>query len=234
MKRMLVFILAVILFVLPGCNWKQNDAMVVCGTFGVPGFVVRDMNGGTYTWTELEQDSKGRILYEFSAKNILSEEWETALVICQAYDKNFVYFYEDKCCVMKDDSDLSIDLLKQQNDWNCSLDYSKMSKREIVIAIPSYVIVQSELKMNDVLRACQEALEDGRISIQDIQLVDLDGSGHELYYFKTDSQTEKYFAILDTQYKVALLEVKNSIDLSAFTAFKQQNGWEYGLHPRHP
>ena len=227
---MIVFILAVILFALPGCNWRQNDAMVVCGTFGVPGFVVRDMNGGTYTWTELERDSKGRILYEFSAKNILSEEWETALVICQAYDKNFVYFYEDKCYALKNDADLCMNQLKQQNDWDNPLDHDKMSKREIVIAIPSYVIVQSELKMNDVLRACQEALEDGRISILDIQLVDLDGAGHELYYFTIGGQREQYFAILDTQYKVALLEVSDYIDSSVFMTFKQQNGWQYGSY----
>ena len=229
MKPAIAILLALTLVVFSGCSSKPNDAMVVCGTYAVPGFVVREMKGGTYTCKELERDTNGRLLYEFSTKNILSGVWETALVICQDYDKDFVYFYEDKCYSLGNDEVHTIDQFKQQNDWNKPLDYHKMSRREIVIAIPSYIMIQSQLRINDVLNACKKTLKDGTISIMDIQFVDSDGAGHELYYFTVYNQTGKYFAVVDQEYKVVLLEVTELFDISAYTAFKQKNGWVYGF-----
>ena len=82
MKPAIAILLALTLVVFSGCSSKPNDAMVVCGTYAVPGFVVREMKGGTYTCKELERDTNGRLLYEFSTKRAISQyqrtKWQDA------------------------------------------------------------------------------------------------------------------------------------------------------------
>lgn len=41
----------------------SSDALVVCGSYAVPGMFCFDLKGGTYDLEILEEDSQGRIMY---------------------------------------------------------------------------------------------------------------------------------------------------------------------------
>ena len=87
----------------------------------------------------------------------------------------------------------------------------------------------------DVEKACETAL-DGIITAKSdphmpTVLVDEDGAGHDLYYFRIGREggMEDYFVIVNEELELAFLQIEDeTFDPEAFVAFKQENGWQYG------
>ena len=92
----------------------------------------------------IEQDQEGRILFEvsFGRQAFYYKDYGNpstrlyAYAVCQHYDEQFVYYYEDICfeiCNEKADfTQEKQERLKETNDWNQPLDDSKMIKKEIL------------------------------------------------------------------------------------------------------
>ena len=97
----------------PSCLRRSK----IGGSSAVPGLYCSDLKSGTYTVNILERDGQGRILYEYTTKSLITGEQETAVVICQKCDNDFVYFYEDKCYLTGEPSEEEIRQLKVQNRW---------------------------------------------------------------------------------------------------------------------
>lgn len=234
MKKCLQFTLVVCILVssLTACNHADVSLELgLCGSYAVPGMMTADLKGGSFSCEILEQDSQGRILFVFDAISSFSEEKVTALVICQAMDDQYVYFYEDRCYLYGYSENDDTDLLKANNDWECPLDYGKISKREKKISADMFIIPDVDLKHPDVVTACQRAIGK-RCVVEEVYLLDTDQNGHVLYQINAlpDNETVMYLAIVNSTYRVAILEWSSDItEFSALTEFKQANGWHYGI-----
>jgi len=205
--------------------------LVICGTFGVPGMYCRDLRGGTFSVQELERDEQGRILYEFTALYLVTEQEETVLAVCQHYDSKYVYFYEDQAFCPAASGEDAAAAFKEQNDWGKPLDFAKMSRHKNKISFDLNIIVHSGLDYGDKRTHCAQALGIARTSLTEMILVDMDESGNELYWIVADrdGEKERYWAITDAEYSYAFLPVTDDIaDAAALSAFKQENGWQYG------
>lgn len=71
----------------------------------------------------------GCILFEYTAYNLIVGDNAKVYVICQQYDAESVYFYEDCCYMYASDGESELQMLKDKNDWDKPLDYSKMAQR---------------------------------------------------------------------------------------------------------
>ena len=209
---------------------KLYDQLAVCGTFGTPGMALRDMKGGTYELEIVEEDEYGRILFSFSSRNLVTEQWETALVICQASDEDYVYFYEDQCFLFAPWDESGIEQIKEKNDWCKPLNNEKMSRREVEILIGDVICDPISLYQGSVFTRYDREILGQQLALWDIQLMDNDGNGHELHYIYSENQDVSYFAIINSSYEVAQLVVQNNtFNLEEYIAFKKSCGWSYGF-----
>lgn len=205
--------------------------MLVCGSYSVPGMICYDLKGGKFDCEIMEEDSHGRILYEYTTKNVITDKEETALVICQMFDSEYVYFYEDKCYLLSGYENSEIDKLKEQNDWNEALDQSKMSRREINISFDLVLMTDSKIEANSVRSACRKELGINDKQLQELCILDTDHNGHELYSIcvKNSEKEGRYLAIASSEYAVSVLLLEgDTIDPTAIGDFKRENGWIFG------
>lgn len=123
-----MFILFMILL-LSSCKApiSQEISLAACGSFSIPGMYCYELKGGSFNCEVLETDVQGRCLFAYSTWNEITEQEETAYVICQKYNQEQVSFYEGMCYTFENDSQQEFKELKELNDWNCDLDESKMT-----------------------------------------------------------------------------------------------------------
>lgn len=235
MKKFLICNVIVfnIIFSLSGCSEGVSDSihLQICGSYSVPGMFCPDLKGYESIVEVLEQDSKGRILYEYTSYNLVTEKRETALVLCQTADKEYVYFYEDQCYLLPDYCESDIGALKERNDWDAPLNEEKMSKRKIEATLDLYIITDSPLSYSQVKGVVCQTMNITQDEVKELSFVDMDSGGKTLYwlYFDKDGVQEKYLVLVNRLYEVSFLKIINSeIDTEALTAFKQENRWIYG------
>ena len=235
MKRIFCFALVVCLF-LTSCTFHDvYYDMAICGFYAVPEITAWDLKGGAYECRELEKDTYGRRLFEASFESVLTLEPKTALIIMQKYDSKYVYYYEDISYTLHCIEDTDVDTFKALNDWEQPLNEAKMSRRRAILSLGLTVGYSSMHDFGDVEKACETAL-DGIITAKSDHhmptvLVDEDGAGHDLYYFRIGREggMEDYFVIVNEELELAFLQIEDEIfDPEAFVAFKQENGWQYG------
>ena len=211
---------------------SQSIKLHVCGSHAVPGMYHSDTKGSDIE--VIETDSEGRILFEYSAPDVIRggsiENYQTALVICQKYDDDYVYFYEDICYLKQYDTDEAIDRLKEQNDWGKALDESKCSRRPILITFDLVAYTDETIPYDQVRNLAKiiKCLSDDQI--QDMGLLDVDHMGGVLYYLKyTDGEnTEKCFVLVNQNGKIAVLSIENDVvSPDGLAQFKKENGWAY-------
>lgn len=235
-----IFILGIFIVVFLSCTPKNftdtsqisTDVLVLCGSYGVPGMFCMDFRGGTYSCEILEMDSEGRALFSYSTKNIITGEWESVLAICQKYDSQYVYFYEDLCYLRGAYQDHDVEQLKILNDWECPLNFDKMSRRKNKISFDRVVIPESLLDSKRIYSVCCEVLKVSTTQIKTLRMLDEDLNGHELYWFELDMEgnLETYFLIINSNYQIkTMIANPEDINVSELVQFKQQNGWVYGF-----
>lgn len=122
----------------PGPYTGNETALFTMVTFSVPG-----CNQIGTKIEIIEADDQGRILFKIRTGNsplyfsCFGEESPLfAFAICQYYDDEKVYYYEDDCWfIYAKENDFSItdqEQLKERNDWNLALNYGKMIEKTII------------------------------------------------------------------------------------------------------
>lgn len=220
--------LLLMLILLSSCGHGENVSLAACGTYSVPGMVVSDMRGESYICDVLERDTHGRILFEFTAKDIIFEKERTVTVICQKYDSNYVYFYEN-ICFAGYGGPADIESLKETNDWNKPLVQEKMSKRINKTTFDLILIDDYNLVHNKARRACYEKLGIEESGLKEFCFVDSNGNGKYLMYViaEINGEERKGLAIIDDGYNVTLwyIATETELDIEKLVEFKQNNGW---------
>lgn len=218
------------LILLTGCDLPVSEKIVltVCGSFAVPGMFCFDTKDGTSSCNVLERDSFGRILFEYTAESIITDEKETAWVICQKYDDDYIYYYEDMCYYLGDSSEEAILELKTKNDWNEEMNASELSKREIIVTFDGYIGYKEPFGSwyHQVRQHVCDTMQIETSQIINYGLVDSTESSQLtwLEYEKEGSTICGYF--LMTQTASAFLEAYEHIPPEELAAFKQENGWK--------
>lgn len=94
---------------------------------------------GNDGWDELKvlkKDSYGRTMFKYRSNSYAMHDYSgkyiSALVICQKYDKDYAYYYDNIDFVYLSDyadvPDADAEKLKELNDWEKPLDESNMLK----------------------------------------------------------------------------------------------------------
>lgn len=110
----------------------------------------------------------------------MTEEDETAVVICQAIDSDYVYFYEDICWHMGEYTEDDLATLKEQNDWEEELDFDKMSKRKNKVTFDGFLLTTHELEYKPLKVACCKELNIQEEQITGMPTLDKNDKGYEL------------------------------------------------------
>ena len=182
----------------PGPYRGNETALFTIATFSIPGC---DQIG---TRIEIvEEDSQGRLLYKIWTGNsplyysYLGEQSPlVAFVICQHYDDDKVYYYEDDCWVIYSNAEsFSITdekQLKDRNDWDLPLNYDKMTVKTII----------SEDKQGYKYTANEREIEQGKAKDEFLKQISVDG---EEYVFPiildNDDEGRMLFIVLVEQFK---------------------------------
>ena len=228
-KRILVIVVIFIVALLFSCkqNVTENDVLAICSSFAVPGMNISDMKGSPYTVNVIEKDSYGRILFEHESINTICSSMRKVYVICQKYNENYIYYYEDICYIF-DNGNVDLTLLKEQNDWNCPLEESKLSERKYGVSLDYHLINYTVLDWNTVRESycSSENVDDSELN--DFFLLDCDPVGNELCYAKHIDGTN-YYVFVDTNYKISVLEDFGDDNFSVLVKFKKENNWEYRI-----
>ena len=231
-KVLLLIILIGLLLVSCVSKFSEKDQMLVCARYSVPGLLRSDLKSSNVIEC-IETDSYGRKLCKYTCDNAITNKEETVFVICQKFNETeeSIYFYEDKNYTFLDD-EKDISLLKEQNDWEKPIDESKMSKRTVTITFDHFMYDDSEvLEANKAKKAIKTLFAEKENAF--VWMIDTDNSAHAMYIirFEENGWTRQYFAIVDAEYNVSVMEIElvdGFIDKEAYANFKKDNGWIYG------
>jgi hypothetical protein len=234
MKKLnaVVLFIFIVLNTFSSCSARADIhlELALCGSYAVPGMFCADLKGGVSNTTVLEKDDYGRIMFTYSAPNMITQETGTALVICQQIDREYVYFYEDICYILQDYDGDAAETLKAQNDWNCPLDYTKVSKRANEISFDLFIVTDSALPYGRVLEAVSGALKTGTDQISELQFIDMDSSGNQLFWCSAAANggSKSYILLVSCGGDVAVMELQdNVVAADEIADFKAENGWTY-------
>ena len=225
---LLIIVIAVFLF--SYCSDDGNILQVdlkICGSYAVPGMFYRDLKGMESTVQVIENDSYGRVLFEYKTRNYIFDEKTTVYVICQKRDFDYVYYYEDICYSFILDEENNFETLKEQNDWDCELNESKMSRRSNDITFDLTIMSHSKLDRQIIKEKYCTNNKVKETDIKEFVLVDYDSAGNALRYVYHNGK--KTFFIVDSEYNIVLLEITEDFDFSDLAEFKRNNGWKYGF-----
>lgn len=226
--KLIALILAVALL-LTGCqSHGAHISLDICGSYAVPGMFHSDLKGNESSTKTLETDSQGRTLFSFQAYNVITEQTQTATVICQKSDNSYVYFYENLCYILGDASEEDITALKERNDWGKTLDSGKMTKRPNKATADLHIKTAGTLVFSDIRDACCKELSLTTEEITELCFLDRNPQGQELYWLKANraGSAEGYCIMVDTQYAISYILVSNPAeDMGWLVSFKQSSGW---------
>ncbi len=208
----IVFIL-IFPLILSSCCFDNNIiGLYVCGAYAVPGTFYPDIKGTEVSYEILENDQYGRIMFSYSAPNLITEQNETVVVICQKLTKDSVYFYEDICYEFDENEDMDFQVLKDRNDWNKPLDIGKMTNRNNKVSLDNVIIAKSVFDIEKIKDICCEKLGIYSPQITEICIDDIQPDGTSVFFLKTDSNKNKrkYFIRVEKEYKVSFYEINDN------------------------
>lgn len=223
----------VIICLLTSCSDHITpNQLAVCGSYCVPGLFCYDLKGSSYTCNVSDQDAYGRILFEYTAKSVISGEDETVYIVCQKLRDGEVYYYEDHCYSYAENKNVDVETLKLYNDWGKPLVWDRMSRRIIDISFDLIINTRSTLDYQSIRIACNEKLGGQNGGIDELCFLDLDYCGNELYYLcvNSDEDVRAYYVIINASYEISLLEIDDKeFRNTEIASFKKTAGWNYGI-----
>lgn len=231
MKKIILITSIIFIMILSACNNKSEmNELQICGSYAVPGMFNHNIKGRETSCHIIERDTSGRILFSYETFNVISNQKETAYVICQAYDKDYVYYYEDISFSFNEDSKNNWNELKEKNDWNKELVYNKMSRRENRLSLDLNIITNIEMDWNDIKEACAMKIGTTTDELYELCFLDKDEEGKVLCWMKTKDFEEKYFVIVDDKCNVQVFKLEDENNIySIISEFKTVNNWSYGF-----
>lgn len=234
MKQKIMAFLLIILLVgsfFSGCSQSEGLELKVCGAYSAPGMMHPDLKGNASQYQVIEEDAQGRILFRFTTLNVITEQNETALIICQHKTKDTVFYYEDICYLYEPASEENIDVLKQANDWGQELNFDKMTSRPIKYSSDLVLQTDDVLDYKKIKDAYCRSNNVDPAQIQEMVLLDVDPSGMELHYLtlERNGMKEKYFVIANLSYETFSCKSNGELsDLAQLPQFKADHGWSKG------
>ena len=232
MKKVTLGLVLCFVILLTACtSTNVSLELALCGSYAVPGMYCSDLKGGSFSCNILEEDTEGRMLYEYTTENIISKTKETALVICQRIDSDFIYYYEDCCFLLAEYSAQEVEKLKIDNDWGAPLDLSKMARRANKISHDLFIVSSNTLEHAIIQNACIQNFAIASQQLKELYFLDIDGQGKALYFLSIERNCapETYLLIVDSAYHIKFLEItEGSIDVTDISSFKHNSGWAYG------
>lgn len=208
------------------CGTKGDSYYAIrCAHVAVPVFY--KVRPGDCGYNFLEQDEYGRILFSVEGVGKAVGGTGTVLVILQKYDEQHVYYIEDYCYLMGEETEENLEKLKERNDWNKEYDDSKIRRKNAEADIFTH-------DTDKVLPAVYKAIGVTKEQVLDRWLYgESDESGKELYYFIIEKDGERSHALVicDAEYHISYLQFSPESYPSPeeLRAFKSQNGWNYDL-----
>lgn len=231
-KKCFVLLFIILSSFFAGCSGVSRDiGLAVCGSYSVPGMFCADLKGGSFSCHILEQDSFGRTLYQYEAWDSITEQTENALIVCQAQDDMYVYFYEDICYSLEPIDRIDLESFKKHNDWECPLDYSKTAKRPCSVSFDLYINSGARLDSTKLAAVFCKAMSIDLTQLDSVVFLDCDLIGHELYLVRVinNEESSQFLLISDRKYNIAMMKIINkAIIPSDISQFKQQNHWGQG------
>lgn len=230
-----VFVLALLIaLLLTGCSRELTSGIMlrICGSYAVPGMFSYDLKGDAVVCSVIDTDSFGRILFSYTGRSVITGQKESVFVICQGYDADYVYFYEDECYLFnKADvlDDESIVRLKSQNDWNREINQDKLTRRTAE-ATMDLVIKLDSLESKKLRSVCCSKLSIVESEIKELCVLDVNSNGQSLYYLEVISNNvvQKYFVAADAAYEISCMPIENnSFSPEELATFKDRFGWIY-------
>ncbi len=177
---------------------------------------------------ELEKDSYDRIMFKCSSNSKMLYDYcgekIHAIVICQKYDNEYSYYYDNYSFVYLENngsiSDKSIETLKSWNDWNQPLDESKMSKVENTIyPFSEYNMYKENDLIDDISQYLSKSQDTKNTDIKyDLDLFSLDYYKRGLFVIREYNINKSkyvfynsYFVVCDENYDIMLKNGKPCI-----------------------
>ena len=221
------------LFLFLNKNFELDEtlALKICGAYAVPGMMHFDLKGVETDCTKIEEDAEGRILFEWSGYNMISDETSSYLVICQAINSDYVFYYEDICYITKTDNPERIEDFKNLNDWEMPFDKEQISFRPKKASFDLYLVPEHVLH-NDAIEAAfsLEIGEDLRNGYESF-LVDVSPSGQELHCAKANSHSKEEIILFVVSSSTNCTATKiSSLDTvgNSIKDLKEKAHWQYG------
>lgn len=198
--------------VFSSCCFENNiTGFYVCGAYAVPGTFYPDIKGTESSYEILETDKYGRIMFSYSAPNFITEQKETAIVICQKNTNDFVYFYEDICYEIVQNENMDFQNLKERNDWNRPLNSRKMTYRNNKVSFDNFIIAETIFDIKKIKNICCKKLGIYSPEIAEICIDDIQPDDTAIFYLKviSNGNEKQYFVRVAKEYKVSFYEVND-------------------------
>ena len=198
--------------------------------YSVPGMYTPDFKGETVSAEILEKDNYGRTLVLGVAENFITNKEEHVLVIFQRHEKSKVYYYEDINYIFCESSNIDTDELKQNNDWNQPLDFSKCNKREVRVSLDLYLVMDSifdnsRFDYETFYESLQKNYQISRDEVKFRIKCDSNRTNCDLFLLVLNND-DKYFCIVDSSFNAFCTKIDNVYDFrEALIDLKRNSNW---------
>ena len=246
MKKALPLIIVALLIFLSSCEWKEYSGdysnlytVALNSVLWINGY----SSGGCYVLDpqieKIDEDSYGRVMFFYHEEYYSGGDvMFAALIVCQASDKDEVFYYEDVCHIVKKQPRIvqdvnevfdaeEIDYLRSINDWNKELDYEKCLRRKIT-KTKAKIPFEKEIEKRIIDEFCAEKY----IVFMDYLTNNSDDSKFIIYGYiwKSDSDSICFVGLVekenDSIIKLNTFVPSDVYDYKAeFAEFKRANNW---------
>lgn len=219
-----------------GCKIDLNKdpytALDIMASYCIPVTFESDLKSNTETKI-LETDDLGRIMFSYKFKNFITNKWEFAIIICQKFDDDYVYYYDDICYFIGSYSVGDLEILKATNDWNSPYDDDKMARKGIEYTVDLCIVTNTNRNYDYSERLRTFAaleLDVKPLDILAMEFVDEDSNGQALYWVKVSKQDEeKNYFVISNRFELTAKEIFLSKDYYQDIAdLKKSCDWNNG------
>lgn len=173
---------------IPGPYLGDETALYTMVTYSVPG---TDEMGTIIR--RVDEDCQGRILFEVSFTNseIYYNSFDKknsriiAYAVCQCFDTERVYYYEDDCySIYADANEFTVSeqkMLKESNDWDKPMDFTKMIEKAIISKDKEGRKTYDSYTLEKAEKAFKKEIDITNANTISTRYFDKDGQGRVLY-----------------------------------------------------
>lgn len=233
---LILFLISSEIGVFTSCSNSTYTGIFSNASYVLPGLSDQDLRDWEHDFEILESDDYGRIMYKFYTTKTPDSQLfnSSAIVICQKLTNSYSYYYDNICYLIGDNEFTleQINDLKSKNDWGNPIDKSKLTKKKIGFSLVFYDIYlydYTSLDYRDSLNCICEALGISEENVLMCMPDDMNTKDKVLFFISVlvdNGAEEKYFLIMDSDYKPVFMKFDSLVDINDDLAkFKSDNGW---------